>query len=538
MFGRQSKTALGVGLISILSMTLILLGAAAETRMADAAMGRDIEAVRSLIREAADVNSAQGDGMTALHWAALHGDDEMTRLLLYAGANVRATTRLGGYTPLFLAAEAGFARVVDVLLEAGASAAAPARNGITPLMMAASSGNTEALSLLVEAGADVNAAETERGQTALAFAAAFNNPAAITVLLEHGADVDSKSNTRPPAQRPRRPGQQQQQQQQQRGRRGQQQQQQQQPPNRTTGANPRGELTPLMYAARQGHIEAVQALVAGGANLNEISADHSTALLIATINGNFDAAKVLAEAGADVNIASLDGATPLFGVVTTQWAADIDKPQTTTKYAEIHYLDLVKLILDSGADPNVRTTKGPWYSANREGTSAAGVTPFWRCAAIGDIDCMRLMVAFGADPQITNSDGITPLLIVAGAGFHGNDEVTTPAGRMATVKYLVENLNVDVNERDTAPGSPRNNTMNTSRFSGGFSALHNAAARGDNEMILYLVSSGARVDAVSRNGTTVVDMANGPRQRIQPYPDTVALLEMLGAVNTHKCISC
>ena len=358
MFGRQSKTALGAGLVGILSMSLILLGAAAETRMADAAMGRDIEAVRSLIREAADVNSAQGDGMTALHWAALHGDDEMTQLLLYAGANVRATTRLGGYTPLFLAAEAGFARVVDVLLEAGASAAAPARDGITPLMMAASSGNTEALSLLVEAGADVNAAETERGQTALAFAAAFNSPAAITLLLEHGADVDQKSNTRPPAQRPRRPGQQQQQQQQQqRGRRG--QQQQQQPPNRTTGANPRGELTPLMYAARQGHIEAVQALVAGGANLNEISADHSTALLIATINGNFDAARVLAEAGADVNVASLDGATPLFGVVTTQWASDIDKPQTTTKYEEIHYLDLVKLILDSGGGSERQDDEGP-----------------------------------------------------------------------------------------------------------------------------------------------------------------------------------
>lgn len=525
MFGRQSKTAIGASLISVLSMTLVLWGATPDTRMADAAMGRDIEGVRSLIREAADVNSAQGDGMTALHWAALHGDDAMARLLLYAGANVRATTRLGAYSPLFLAAEAGFAPVVDALLEAGASAAEPATDGVTPLMMAAGSGNTDALRLLLGAGADVSAAETERGQTALSFAAAFNNPSAITLLVEHGADVDRKSNTRPPAQRPLRPGQQ-------------QQQQQQQPPSRTTGPNPRGELTPLMYAARQGHVEAVQALIAGGAGLNEISADHSTALLIATINGNFDVAKVLAEAGADVNLESLDGATPLFGIVTTQWAADIDKPQTTTKYEEIHYLDLVKLILNSGADPDARTSKGPWYSANREGTSAAGVTAFWRCAAIGDIDCMRLLVAFGADPGISNSDGITPLLIVAGAGFHGNDEVTTPAGRMATVRYLVENLNVDVNEADTAPGSPRNDTMNTSRFSGGFSALHNAAARGDNEMILYLVSMGARVDAVSRNGTTVVDMANGPRQRIQPYADTVALLEMLGAVNTHKCISC
>jgi ankyrin repeat protein len=151
---------------------------------------------------------------------------------------------------------------------------------------------------------------------------------------------------------------------------------------------------------------------------------------------------------------------------------------------------------------------------------------------------MRILVAYGADPNIGNSDGITPLLVAAGAGYHGNNELTTPSGRLATVKFLIDELYTDVNQADTAPASPRNDTMNTSRAAGGYSALHNAAARGDNAMILYLVSKGARVDAVAKNGTTVVDMANGPRQRIQPYPDTVALLELLGAKNSHKCISC
>ena len=528
MVGKKVRGALCASLIGVLSTTLVLWGAAADTRVADAAMGRDIETVRLLIRQAADVNSSQGDGMTALHWAALNGDRELAKLLLYAGANVGAATRLGAYTPLFLAAKAGFAPVIDVLVKAGADATSPGMDGITPLMMAASSGETEAVRLLVEAGADVNAAETERGQTALGFAAAFNNPDAIKMLLEYGADVDKKSNPRKAAVRPnrRRQGQQQQQGQQQGQRRPQ------------TGGNPRGELTPLMYATRQGHIEAARALVVGRANLEEVSADHSTALLIATINGNFDVAKFLVQEGADVTMASMDGATPLFSVANIQWAPKADEPPPTTKYEETQHLDLMKLLLDSGADPNARTTKNPWYSSNREGTSSAGITPFWRCAAIGDIDCVRLLIAYGADPDIANSDGITPLLIAAGAGFHGINELTTPTGRLASVKYLVEHLDVDVNEIDTAEGSPRNDTMNTSRFAGGFSALHNAAARGDNTMILYLVSKGARVDAVSRNGTTVVDMANGPRQRIQPYSDTVALLELLGSKNTHKCISC
>jgi ankyrin repeat protein len=293
-----------------------------------------------------------------------------------------------------------------------------------------------------------------------------------------------------------------------------------------------------MYAARQGNMEAARAIIDSGAKLNEVSGDHSTALLMAIINGNFDIAKLLIERGADVTIASVDGATPLHGVVNTQWAPKTDEPQPTTKYQKTHYFDLMKLLLERGADPNARLKKELWYTQNREGGTAAGTTPFWKCAGVGDIDCMKLLVSHGADPNVSNIEGITPLLVASGSGFHGNNELTTPNGRLAAVKYLVEELHADVNLGDTAPATPRNETMNTSRATGGFTALHNAAARGDNAMILYLVSKGARVDAVSRNGTTVVDMANGPRQRIQPYADTVALLELLGSKNSHKCVSC
>ena len=117
---------------------------------------------------------------------------------------------------------------------------------------------------------------------------------------------------------------------------------------------------------------------------------------------------------------------------------------------------------------------------------------------------------------------------------------------MASVMFLVEELHADVNASDNGetgrrrrqqPAQPQRNPSNHSGTIG-YTALHNAAARGDNEMILYLVSQGAKADAVTKDGVTIADMANGPRQRIQPYASTLALLETLGAKNNHKCVSC
>jgi ankyrin repeat protein len=336
------------------------------------------------------------------------------------------------------------------------------------------------------------------------------------------------------------------------------------------GGNPKGALTPLMYAARQGSFDAVRALVEGGANLDARNGDKSTALLLAIINGKFDIGKYLVEKGANVNLASMDGATPLYVVANTQWARKSFHPQPSTKYEETPYLELMRLLLDKGADPNMRLTKELWYSEynfSLESAGAVGTTAFWKCAEVGDIDGMRLLVSRGADPKIASSEGVTPLLMAAGAGVHGNDDVSAPVGRLAAVKYLIEELHLDVNAADTGgngringnaqqpqqaaatpqPGQPQQAQQQpqqqqqqppAGRNSGGFTALHSAAARGDNEMVLYLVSRGAKVDAISKNGVTVVDMANGPRQRIQPYPETVALLELLGGKNSHKCVSC
>jgi ankyrin repeat protein len=619
MFRTKILVLIGIVLIATVYSTVPNFGFSGDTRVADAAMKNDLEGVRALLKQAADANSSQGDGMTALHWAALNGNAEMAQLLIYAGATVKATTRIAGYTPLYLAAQYGNAKVIDVLLKAGADAKAPALGGITPLMMAASSGDSDTIKALLEYSADVNAKETSNGQTAVDFAAAFDRPEAIRILARYGADLNHKSNVinrvyneitdrnAPPPANAQTGG---------RGQRGQAappapgqrgaqqaaaaapplpvQPQAGQPPQpgqpvagqgqvpqgagqgrgnaprdpTRAGGNPKGQLTPLMYAARQGNMSAASALVDSGAKLNEQSADGSTALLLAAINGHFDLAKMLVERGADVNIASVDGATPLYGVINMQWARKTLHPQPTTKYEKTFYLDLVKLILDKGADPNARLKKDLWYDGfgfSLDSTNATGATAFWKCADVADVEGMKLLVSRGADPNVKNLDNVTPLLVASGAGYHGNDDIVSPQGRMAAVRYLVDDLHADVNavdgregmtayDPDAAPviqttGNQQGNGNNGGQQpvpqmmigrnpGGGYSALHNAAQRGDNEMILFLVSRGARLDVVAKNGNTIVDMANGPRQRVQPFAETIALLEALGVKNNYKCVSC
>ncbi len=605
---------LSMSILAVLAISILLSAATGDTRVAEAAMKGDRVTVRALLKQAADVNAAQGDGMTALHWAALKGDAEMADLLIYAGANLKATTRLGGYTPLYMAGKSGSAAVIARLLKAGADPKIAAVDGLTPLMLAATAGDPESIRLLLDGGADPNARETEHGQTALSFAAAFNQAAAVKLLASHGANLDAASTViapvtaqrgfnaaAPPANGQAAPaagaapagqggG---------RGNRGGQappaaggggaqqgggQQQAAAAMNGADGAargggNNKGGITPLMYAARQGSDDAAIALLDSGANIDALSADRSSALLFATINAHFDLAKVLIERGANPNLASVDGATPLYGVANTQWARHTGYPQPSPKYEKTSYLDLMKMLLDRGADPNYRLVKELWYTEYNfalESASASGTTAFWKCAEVGDIDGMKLLISRGSDPSIASTDGVTPLLMASGAGTHGNGDITAPPGRMAAIRYLVEELHADVNAADTG-GAQRAgpNLQQLQQFAvqaateanngktpteaqiaeqlkniqqqvasfgggraGGVTALHNAATRGDNEMIIYLVSRGAKVDAVANNGSTVVDAANGPRQRIQPYADTIALLEMLGAKNSHKCVSC
>jgi ankyrin repeat protein len=320
-----------------------------------------------------------------------------------------------------------------------------------------------------------------------------------------------------------------------------------------------GGMTPLLLATREGHIEAVEALLKAGADINQVSAgDQTSPLLIATINGHFDLAKRLLDTGADPKIAADNGATPLYAAVNCEWAPKALYPQPRAQVnQQTTYLELMKALLDKGSDPNVRLNKKVWYSGysfDLSGVDEIGATAFWRAAYASDVDAMRLLVSYGADPNIRTKrsagrpragdidrdmkdvsglppvpiggPAVTPLQAAAGVGygegFAANSHRFAPGGMLAAVKYLIEELGADVNAFDHE----------------GNTALHHAAARGDVEMIQYLISKGADVTAVSREGRTTADMANGPVQRIQPFPEAVALLEKLGSRNNHKCVSC
>jgi len=253
--------------------------------------------------------------------------------------------------------------------------------------------------------------------------------------------------------------------------------------------------------------------------------------MLATINGQFDLAMHLLERGADATIATAAGGTPLYRVIDLQWAPKSPYPQpAAAREQKTSYLDLLKALLDRGADPNVRLRKGLWYTRfgfNPEALDAAGATPFWRAAEAGDVDAMRLLVAHGADPAIKTNEGVSPLMVLAGAGYRGNDETTVLSGRMPALRYLIEELHADVNETDAKAGKTR-----------GYTPIHNAAARGDNEMIRYLVSKGGRVDLVGKNGVTSIDMASSPREHAEPFPETIKLLESLGAKSSRRCVAC
>src|SRR3954452_22284722 len=326
-----NTTMLRQNLMRVLVGTLSLsawLYAAPAAPVADAAMAGNKDAVRSLLKRAADVNAAQGDGMTALHWAAMKDDADLVQTLLFAGANVRATTRIGAYTPLILAAKKSSGAAIAPLLKSGADANSATANGTRALMRAAASGNTDAVKLLIDAGAKVNEAEPVRGLTPAMFAAASNRAAVLALLAKNGANLKATSrvtdlaalskdpaalrditfgNPAPPGEPPAggRNGLAAQAGAGARGGRG----------NQVAGVDrnyqlnelvaAQGGLTPLLLAAREGHVESVRALLAAGADVNQPSAgDRTSPLLIATINGHFDLAMLLLEQGADAQAAS------------------------------------------------------------------------------------------------------------------------------------------------------------------------------------------------------------------------------------------
>jgi ankyrin repeat protein len=592
------EIALAVSALLVCATAMTRAAGAADAPVAAAAMRGDTEGVRTLLRGGADVNAAQGDGMTALHWTALSGDLDTMNVLLYAGASTEALTRVGSYTPLHLASSRAQAAAVARLLEAGSKVGPYTATGVQPLHLAAQAGNPEAVKALLDRGADIDAKDKTHGRTALIFAVSQDRLDVTKVLLARGANlklattvidyqeraaadnqarqtrdrivsattgrtVNSAFTFDPPPPGAAAPGQGVG-----AGRAGQGGPVDPNDPNAGArggrgGGGPRppsdieqigrqGGFTALHYAAREGFSAVALALVDAGVSVDApTEGDRSTPMVVAIINGQYDLALSLLARGANPNLANDDGVTPLFATLNNEWALRTWYPQPTAGAQQrASYLDLLEALLKTGADPNARTLSHVWYASyntGRMGVDFTGATPFWRAAYALDVDAMRLLVRFGADPNIptvtfgavrrdkdpsnlpsiaTGGPHVPPFHAASGVGY-GTSRVAqqhrhVPDGWMRAARYFIEELGVDVNVRDAD----------------GFTALHHTAARGDNETIKYLVSRSADVMAVNRAGQTTVDMANSPEQRTQPFPETIALLEGMGAKNNHNCRAC
>jgi ankyrin repeat protein len=403
-------------LVALLCAAPALAAQAREdlTPLLSAARAGDHEAAMALVREAADVGAVEADGTSALHWAALFGDAELVRALLAAGADATAVNRYG-MTPLQVAAADGEVAVIEALLVAGADANAALPEGETVLMTAARTGSPESLRALLAAGADADARDEFHGESALIWAAAENHADAIRVLAAHGADVDGRSARLTLEPRQRRAGQ---------------------------SILPLGSWTPLMYAARENALVASEALVAAGANLDAVDPDGATALVIAIINAHYELAELLLRAGADPNVVDDEaGMGPLYAAVDMHRLAVGHGRGNPVPVGLLDAADIARLLLERGADVNAALKKPILQRQHTFGDSTlgAGATPLMRAAKSGDIELVRVLLAAGADPQLTLPNGTTALMLAAGLGWR-NGSPLAPSYDQGSEEEAVETL--------------------------------------------------------------------------------------------------
>jgi ankyrin repeat protein len=435
--------------------------------LADAVKRQDKAGTRALLKQRADVNATDAEGMTALHWAAHWGDLDTVRLLLGAGARPRIANRYG-VTPLHEACTLGNVAMVETLLDAGADPNAAYGEGETPLMTAALSGSAPAVRLLALRGANVNATEGFRGQTALMWAAAEDHEDVARLLIELGADVNVRSRHYEFPQ--------------------------------LVGGNggiihdrPEGGLTALMFAARQGSIATADRLLAAGADINASEPQYGfTALQTAIFNGHYALAVRLAGKGADVNDGSLYTA-----IETRNLAAYSNRPNPPDVDEGVGSLDLITALLTHGADPNRPYVKRiPPRQAQGDITVPAGATPLARATRATDLPVVRALLDHGANPNVGAKDGTTPLMIAAGFGARrgGDEDISEKPGRADPVEAMRLFVKAGANV------NAANETGNT--------ALHYAALTGSARAVEFLASSGAALDAKNKQDKTPLDLAN------------------------------
>lgn len=471
------RIAMRVAQFGVCSLVLVFFAshsAAAESPLADAAENSNRSKIRALLDQHVDVNQAQVDGMTALHWAAYLDDKDTAKLLIDAKADVRAANRYG-VTPLTLACTNGSEVLVELLLNAGADPNTAARGNETVLMTAARTGKLGPVKALLARGADVNAKE-RRGQTALMWAASEGHAAVVEALLQAGADF------RTPL--------------------------------------PSG-FTPLFFAAREGRTDVARILLKAGADVNEVtkarkasgkSPERGTSPLILAIeNAHFELAVVLLEAGADPN----DQRSGFTALHTLTWVRKPnrgdgdDGDPAPSESGSLTSLQFVGQLIEHGADVNRRLERG---ASGRGILSRVGATPFLLASMTADIPLMRKLLEHGADPGMPNAQHCTPLMAAAGVGtLAPGEEAGTESEVLEAVALLLE-LGNDVNAVDD----------------NGETAMHGAAYKNLPKVVQLLADKGAKVDVwnhKNKYGWTPLSIAEGYRVgNFKPSPDTVAAL--------------
>jgi ankyrin repeat protein len=479
-------------------LTPSVAGAADAERLLVAVKDGDLRVVHALLQQHVDVNAREADGTTALHWAARADDLATVRALLAAGADVDATNRYG-VTPLSLAATNGNAAVIGALLDADADPNAALLEGETVLMTAARSGDPACVELLLEYGADPNAKEAGLGETALIWATAQNHPAVIALLIDGGADVNARS-TELKFARPRTP----------------------------LTVLPRGGWTSLMYAARQGAAETATALMDAGADLNATDPDGSTALVLAIINAHYDLAARLLDRNADPNVPDERGMTALYAAIDMHTLPKLFGPAEPRTHDRLESLDLIKMLLARGADPNARLKAPILQRLHTPGDPvlAEGATPFMRAAKSADLVVMRLLLERGADPLAAQTNHTTALLVASGLGWKdGGDNLNTldrgtQAEAIEAITLCLE-LGLDIHATNDT----------------GVSVVHAAVTRGESDHIIrFLVAHGASVNAQNAHGQTPLDLAlarKGQDGAAAVIPATVSALRELQGSSSH-----
>ncbi len=498
-------------------LVAVLLAPATVAHAADdllrAAQANNATVALAAIEDGVDVNARSPDGTTALHWAVYNGNLALVERLIAAGADVSAANEFGS-TPLAEAATVGNAEVVEALLAGGAAVDAPGADGQTALMVVARSGNTAAAEVLIAHGADVNARELWREQTALMWAAAQSQPAMVALLLEHGAEVDARSVVN-------------------------------EWPRQVTGEprrmyRPFGGLTPLLFAAREGCLECVRALIAAGANLDLPDPKGVTPLFLAIDNFHFDTAALLIEAGANPNKWDWWGRTPLYSAVDVNTLPHGGRPDrrsvdTTTS------TEIIELLLEAGAWPNVQLKLLPPYRHIGDDRGCdlmlvTGTTPLLRAAKTFDTAAIELLLEHDANVDLPNDGGITPVMAASGVGSvecdargygPGIPHYLAPESEEKSIAALKLLLDAGANIH------ARTLSGRAGARSAGRTALFGAAFWGWNDVVDYLVERGAKIGVAERGGLTPVDAAmgraggHGRGSTIEVFEDTAARLREL-----------